>query len=331
MIGFLSNKWHLNCERLLASVFLLFLMLVFGVLRFKHQLGLLKMVLWRLSKILGLIFFCWSHQARAGFIVNLANSLGLVRPHKSICLALLKAGEKLDKLEKSQVSDAVSGSGIISSRAYTLNSFRTLKSRLRLDPESILNRGYARISSRGEVLRGSMDKLRAASRLNAVIDLSDRGEDGIIVTFSSQNREKLSYAIDVIAREMKLTPLGELGWRSIFTQIQDFLTEPVSGRREYLMVSESAQVSRDVTGDSGGAIALSASFQGNSQGSSIFWAHADVLIERDPLGEATIHLLIQYSDGDPQFPARGRREIIGGPEMDLTTPAPNRIPLGRVK
>jgi hypothetical protein len=289
------------------------------------------MALWRFSKILGFIFFCWSHQAHAGFIVNWASRLGLVSPHKSVCLALLRAGEKLDKLEKSQVPDAVSGSGVISSRAYTLNSFRTLKSRLRADPESVLNRGYARISSRGEVLRGSMDKLHAASRLNAVIDLSDRGEEGIILTFSSQNGEKLDYAIEVIAREMSLTPLGEIGWQSIFIQIQDFLTEPVSGRREYLMVSESAQFSRDVTGDSGGAIALSASSQGSSQGSSIFWAHADVLIERDPLGEAAIHLLIQYSDGDPQFPARGRKEMIVGPEMDLTTPVPNRIPVGRNK
>lgn len=331
MIGFLSNKWHLNCKRLLASVFLLFLMLAFKILRVLHQLGLSKMALWRFSKILELIFFCWSHQAQAGFILNFADRLGLVKPHKSICLALLKAGEELDKSEKSQVPDAVSGSAVISSRTYTLNSFKTLKSRLRVDPESVLNRGYARISSRGEVLRGSMDRLHVASRLNAVIDLSDRGEEGIIVTFSSQNRETLSYAIDVIEREMKLTPLGELGWRSIFNQIQDFLTEPVSGRREYLMVSESAQFPRDVTSDSGGAIALSAGSQEASQASSTFWAHADVLIERDPLGEAAIHLLIQYSDGDPQFPARRRREIIGGPEMDLTTPAPNRIPVGRNK
>ncbi|MBK7842330.1 MAG: hypothetical protein IPJ71_01340 [Bdellovibrionales bacterium] len=329
MIGFLSNKWHLNCKRLLASVFLLFLMLVFEVLRFKHQLGLLKMVLWRFPKILGLVFFCWSHQAHAGFVLDLANTLGLVRPHKSICLAFLKAGEKLDRLEKSQVSDGLSGSGAISSRAFTLNSFRTLKSRLGVDPESVLNRGYARISSRGEVLRGSMDKLHAASRLNAVIVLSDRKEDNIIVAFSSQNREKLSYAIDAIAREMQLTPLGELGWRSIFTQIQDFLTEPVSGTREYLMVSESAQFSRDIIGDSGGVVTLSASSQGGSQGSSIFLGHSDMLIERDPDGEVSIHLLIQYSDGDPQFPARGRRKIIGGPEMDLRTPVPNGIPSKR--
>jgi hypothetical protein len=219
------------------------------------------MAFWRFSKILGVIFFYWSHQAHAGFVVNWANRLGLVRPHKSICLALLRAGEKLDKdkLERLQVlgGGGAGISGAISSRAYTLNSFRALKSRLRVDPESVLNRGYARISSRGEVVRGSMDKRAAASRLSAIMDLSARGESMIIVTFSSQNGEKLDYAIDVIAREMKLTPLGELGWRSIFIQIQDFLAEPVSDSREYLMISESAEFPRDVIGDSNsGAMAL---------------------------------------------------------------------------
>lgn len=284
------------------------------------------MVLWRLSKILGLIFFCWSHQAHAGFIVNWANRLGLVSTHKSVCLALLRAGEKLDKknLEKLQALGGASISSAVSSRAYTLNSFRALKSRLRVDPESVLNRGYARISSRGEVLRGSMDKQDAASRLSAIIDLSDRGKATTILTFSSQNGEKFDYAIDLIAREMKLTPLGELGWRSIFIQIQDFLAEQVSGSREYLMASESAELSRDVIVDSDGAMALSASSQSNS-----VWAHADVLIERDPRGEASIHLLIQDSERDPQFPGKGRREIIGSPEMDLMTPVPNRIAVGR--
>lgn len=302
--------------------------LVFRILRFMCQLGMSKMVLWRLSKILGLIFFCWSHQAHAGFIVNWANRLGLVSPHKSVCLALLRAGEKLDKdiLEEFPAPAGGRVSGAISSRAYTLNSFRTLKSRLRMDPESVLNRGYARISSRGEVLRGSMDKQDAASRLSAIIDLSDRGKATTILTFSSQNGEKFDYAVDLIAREMKLTPLGELGWQSIFIQIQDFLAEPVSGSREYLMVSESAELSRDVIDDSSGAMALRAS----SQSSSV-WAHADMLVERDPRGEASIHLLIQDSERDPQFPPKGRRGIIGSPEMDLRTPVPNRISVGRDK
>ncbi|MBK8200894.1 MAG: hypothetical protein IPK68_00720 [Bdellovibrionales bacterium] len=287
------------------------------------------MALWRFSKILGFIFFCWSHQAHAGFIVNWANRLGLVSPHKSVCLALLRAGEKLDKdkLEKIQVpgGGGASVSVAISSRAYTLNSFRALKSRLRGDPESVLNRGYARISSRGEVLRGSMDRKAAASRLSAIMDLSDRGETMIILTFSSQNGEKLDYAIEVIAREMSLTPLSEIGWRSISIQIQDFLAELASGSREYLIISESAEFSRDAIVDSSsGAMALS----GSSQSSSV-WAHADVLIERDPRGEACIHLLIQDFERDPQFPAKGRREIIGSPEMDTMTPVPNRIPVGR--
>lgn len=302
--------------------------LVFRMLRFMCQLGMSKMVLWRLSKFLGLIFFCWPHQAHAGFIVNWANRLGLVRSHKSVCLALLRAGKKLDSDYLERLKGPGPGGtrvfGPGPSRAYTLNSFRALKNRLAANVDSVLVRGYARISSRGEVLRGSMDKQDAASRLSAIIDLSDRGRATTILTFSSQNGEKLDYAIGAIAREMKLTPLGELGWRSIFIHIQDFLSEPASGNREYLMVSESAEFSRDDIVNSSGAVALSASSQNRW-----VWTHADMLIERDPRGEATIHLLIQESERDPQFPAKGRREIIGISEMDLMTPVPNRIPVKR--